>query len=202
MARQLVQHLLRIRLPGLSSELRHTDDITGEVVMVEFKVTEPKEIALRNIESEKREGEVLFDLVGQVAEYNLAICFTHPERSAPISLQNFTSNRYGVIEVSLTKTRDLLIDAKKQGRSYGAALTEFLENDISSKKWLFHPRYIKNKQIAEIELEEKIRLAKLGKHIKYKYSCGKCDYSWIGSESSSKCAKCNNHLYSFRGGSV
>lgn len=198
MARQMVHQTLKIMLPGFRSQVCHVDEITGETLAIDFTVAEPTEITLLNVEPEKRVGEVVVDLIGRVGDYTLAIYFTHPGRSSPLNSQFTLGQKCGLIKVSLDNVYAHIAGAKMQKESYGAALRKFLEKDVSSKMWLHHPRYLRKKQQAEIELRKRVNVVRSERLAETGFSCGKCGHTWVGPARKSKCPRCNSHLYSFR----
>tara|TARA_E500000305_G_scaffold32296_1_gene24393 strand:- start:3110 stop:3682 length:573 start_codon:yes stop_codon:yes gene_type:complete len=185
-------------LPGFRSQVCHVDEITGETSAIDFTVADPTEVTLLNVETEKRVGKVVVDLIGRVGDYTLAIYFTHPGRASPLSDQVALGEACGLIKVSLDNVYAHIAGAKLQKGSYGDALRKFLEKDVLSKMWLHHPRYLRRKQQAEIDLSNRVSAVKSERLAETFFSCGKCGHTWAGPASKSKCPKCNSHLYSFR----
>jgi len=198
MARQLVHQTLSIMLPGFRSQVCHIDEITGETSAIDFTVTELTEVTLLNVETESRVGDVVVDLIGRVGDYSLAICFTHPGRDFPLRDQITLGGKCGLIKVSLDSFYKNLASVKLQKESYGAALRRFLEKDVLSKMWLHHPRDLRKKQQAEIELSNRLSAVRSERLAETSFSCGVCGHTWVGPASKSKCPKCNSHLYSYR----
>ncbi|CAN0570365.1 unnamed protein product, partial [Laminaria digitata] len=160
MARQMVRQTLNIMLPGFRSQVCHVDEITGETSAIDFTVADPTEVTLLNVETEKRVGKVVVDLIGRVGDYTLAIYFTHPGRASPLSDQVALGEACGLIKVSLDNVYAHIAGAKLQKGSYGDALRKFLEKDVLSKMWLHHPRYLRRKQQAEIDLSNRVSAVK------------------------------------------
>ncbi len=185
-------------LPGFKSQVCHIDEITGETLAIDFTVAAPTEVTLLNVEPEKRVGEVVVDLIGRVGDYTLAIYFTHPGRTSPLSNQITLGDRCGLIKLSLDNFYAHIAGAKKQEESYSAALRRFLEKDVLSKMWLHHPRYLRKKQQAEMELGKRVSAVRSERLAETSFSCGECGHTWVGPASKSKCSRCNSHLYSFR----
>lgn len=198
MARQMVNQSLNIMLPEFTSQVSHVDENTGEILTVEFSVAEQKTVTLLDVLPEKRVGDVLVDLIGKIGEYVLAIYFTHPGRAAPLDSRIPAYEKCGVIEVSLSNVYTHIVAAKSKNDSYSSALKRFLETDIRSKKWLHHPRFTRKRQEAEIELHNKLSVARSQRPAEINFSCGKCGHAWVAPASKSKCVNCNSHLYSFR----
>lgn len=199
MARQLTKKSLRFMSPEFNSHISEIDVDTGEIFREPFAVTSRRWITLGGIESEKKVGDVTVDLIGKVGDYSLAIYFAHPGRVAPPIINGLADDICGVLEISIAQIYKPMIIARRNEGSYESALRGFLEEDLSSKRWLYHPRYAEVKKMAEARLHEKIELARSKRVTKVPYRCGQCKQTWIGTMSNSKCPICDSSLFSFRG---
>ncbi|MES9861539.1 MAG: hypothetical protein ABW138_11930, partial [Candidatus Thiodiazotropha sp. 4PDIVS1] len=122
----------------------------------------------------------------------------------------------------------LFRQAKNKKQSYQFALIEFLSNDMSSKQWVFHPRYERCHQqaLAQLDVKAKTHKANKKRHrrrseplhydsvpdniqitapteepIKRRvlFECVMCKSQWEGLvPGGGVCSKCNTHLYTTR----
>jgi hypothetical protein len=119
-------------------------------------ITPARTITLERISIEKTVLNVPVDIVGHVSSYPFIIYLTHDQRSLPGELYNKEVEQ-GIITIDLNGTRALF---ESNDRSYKSLLREYLEKNISSKQWVFHPREIvaKNKVLQHLKnLPEKMQ---------------------------------------------
>jgi len=226
MARQIIGNELDIRLPEYQDSVSQYVPALGYSLHEPFLVTESKEICLTNVEVETSFGGVAVDIVGYISDFKFVIYFTHPGRIIPQELKSPTDYHCGVISIALDELRSSIFrQAKRENKSYQSALIEYLSNDVSSKHWIFHPRFQRCHQQAIDRLKEKTKsYPEKGKphrkrSIRFRdlsisedfnltapdvqptkqrvlFECVICKSQWQGFEpGGEKCPKCNTHLY-------
>lgn len=226
MARQLIGDEITLRLPAYRGTVTRHDDRRGYPLSESFLVTEPKEVVISNVEVETRFAGVPVDIVGQINNFRFVVYFTHPGRSVPPELESTHDDRSGVIAISLDALQKTMFSKKTDRRgSYKTALIEFLTNDLSSKQWIYHPRYQRCHQQALQKLEAKAASAAASRIARgpqrstpsnahglhefdastsprkadgrrVLFECVVCNSQWEGWEpSGSTCPRCDTHLY-------
>ncbi|MEW8482386.1 MAG: competence protein CoiA family protein [Candidatus Thiodiazotropha endolucinida] len=225
MARQIIGNELKITLPEYQDSVSKYIPDLGYPLHEPFVITESKEIYLTNVSVEQNFEGVAVDIVGYISDFKFAIYFTHPGRAIPQELKSPKDRYCGVISIALDNLSSTLFrQAKNKKQSYQSALIEFLSNDISSKQWVFHPRYQRCHQQAMERLDMKAKslpqrqkqhrraprtqkmLGSTDVHLneplpepnrqRVLFECVMCKSQWQGREpGGSVCPKCNTHLY-------
>jgi len=229
MARQMIGDKLNIRLPKYEDVVSKYAPSSGHTLHESFLITESKEICLSDVEVEATFAGVPVDIVGYINDFRFVVYFTHPGRCVPQELNSPGDNHSGVIAVALDELRGTIFRrAKEKDQSYLSVLTEHLSNDLSSKQWIYHPRFQSCHQKALERLDAKIASMPKAKNtlskgrVRYfdipvssraevdiaplnvtgplvSFVCLICDARWQGREpGGSVCPECNTHLYSRR----
>lgn len=222
MARQMIGDKLNIRLPEYKDVVSKVAPLSGHSLHEPFWITPPQEICLSDVEVEAIFEGVLVDIVGYINDFRFVVYFTHPGRDVPQELKSPGDHHSGVIAVALDELRGTIFRrAKEKDQSYLSILTEHLSNDLSSKHWIYHPRYQSCRQKALEKLDVKVALSReqntRTRHFEssvssrfevdiappnitgplVSFECLNCDVRWQGRESGGNvCPKCNDHLYS------
>ena len=210
MALQLISQELKIDLPSYDSVVteRYRDVYTKE----EFTVTQSSTILLTNIEVNQPYLGHNIDIIGKVKDYSFFIFLSYPNKSIPPNLTDLNDNKCGIISISLEPTKKLFSDAKEINKSYKDILCNYLQTNLKSKKWIYHPKYKQAEIFARRRLEEKKKNYKpdinniissyklpeidtLQRYVSYK--CTECDHQWKALQNKIICPKCGNHLYTF-----
>ena len=225
MARQIVGDNLKIKLPAYNDQITSSNINIQRFVSESFTITEAQEITLKNIEVEKTVQGKPVDIYGHIGEFSFILYFIHPNREIPVELIHPNDKRCGVITISLTELMSSFLGAKKAGNSYQSILNNFLVNNLTSKKWIFHPRYSACLKEAEKKLSEKEnkllsfnavrntykrrssinRTNKIAKNVIDKeqkvkrlanFTCVMCHTKWQDFESNnSTCPSCKKHIF-------
>ncbi len=157
MARQIIESSLEIHLPKYVGKVSKILD-NHSIVSIPFNVTPKQLVTITEVSVEENFENVPVDITGKIGTHSFVIYFTHPERAIPLELKEPTNKMCGIVEVSLDKTHTLFNSSNAPGReSYKEILLSFLKNDLSSKKWIFHPRYEISKNAAEQELLKRVK---------------------------------------------
>ncbi len=225
MARQIIGDELEVLLPEYRDSVSKYNHRTGRSILENFTVTDSKKIQLSGIEVERTFLGVPVDIVGQVGGFKFVIYFTHPGRDVPVELISPTDTQCGIVAVALNTLPIKFRAERKSGSSYQTTLLEHLSDDVTSKQWVFHPRYDRCREKAKQALEEKSSRLKpvIKSHqrsVKYPvrsqlpdittsiesfvpekkrlalFECVMCRSQWQDWEpGGSECPKCRTHLY-------
>lgn len=154
MARQIIGREIEIVLPeykdSVSEYLPQYEDFINETFMITVK----QKIILTNVQVEYNFMGTSVDVFGGVGEFYFIIYFTHPGRDIPQTLFNPYNSKCGIVSVSLTRLPLLFRSAQNSKGTYHEILRDFLVNNTSLKKWVFHPRYKRCQQEAKNKLEK------------------------------------------------
>ena len=136
--------------------------------------------------------------------YEFAIYLTHHGRPVPEPLRHVTDGKYGIIALSLDRTREIFSRSKRGGgEHYRTTLQRFLSQDLQSKQWIFHPRYkaLEKKALSASYSIGNESTQERGRDLRSAstpvvFECIMCKCTWKGvEESASACPKCETHLY-------
>ncbi len=151
MARQVIETGISIVLPEYRSSL--TKQAKGKCFKEDFLVAKSSTILLDNVDKEVLFEKCIVDVMGKVGEFSFVIYFTHPNRPLPNELLTPHNRQCGVLEIKLDDTHHLFTRDKVSGTRQLDRLKDYLQNDVESKVWVFHPRY------AQLEQEATERLS-------------------------------------------
>ena len=219
MARQTIKNTLNIKLPENIGQVEKYLAEYQHYLKVPFNITHQRCVTISNIKIEKLFMNSPVDIFGHIDEYSFILYFTHPGREVPLEFKEPSDNKCGIVTISLDQTHDLFLKAKSSEQSYQEILYNFLENDLKSKTWIFHPRQNHCKQLANEQLQQQItgfirnhKSINKRKYIKNyqsdsedipigkisrkqsNFECINCYTNWQGLEWS-VCPKCKTHLY-------
>ena len=162
MARQTIGEQIEITLPAYRGEVSEYVANYGQRLNEQFIVAKQQKITITNMEVERSFLGIPVDVYGLVGDFNFIIYFTHRGRDIPQALRNPPDTKCGIIGVSLDRLYSLyFVDGEKSMKSYLKALNDFLVNDISSKQWIFHPKFKRLEELAKLKLAEKVKALKL-----------------------------------------
>ena len=225
MARQVIGNSLEILLPSYEAVESLFVDELGKNITETFVVTDKKSVRIDDIEIEKEIFATVVDVYGTIDGYPIVLYFSHPGREIPIELESLSGEKCGVVEVSLGGTYSLFAGQRDGKQTYLEKLRHFLIADLSSKRWVYHPRYssmlnrarhslklrheellrhrlVEHRSPATLDVEidsVKTEANKAERKRKVRFQCLMCDTIWIGLEPGySACPKCNTHLFGKR----
>lgn len=139
MAKQLARQGLPVTLPAYRQTVEfppHQRGAARETVLVTHQTTlEPT-----GIEIDVEVNGAICDVVIWHNEHRLALFLVHPEKHSPqMHKQALRDPLTGILEIELTGMA-LRYGELRAGEAFKAAVQEFLQHDLSSKRWIFHPR--------------------------------------------------------------
>ncbi|MCF6254706.1 MAG: hypothetical protein L3K25_00090 [Gammaproteobacteria bacterium] len=153
----MIGNKLNIRLPEYTDVVSKVAPLSGDTLREPFRITASKEICLSDVEVEAIFEGVPVDIVGYINDFRFVVYFTHPGRCVPQELKSPGDHHSGVIAVALDELRGTIFrKAKEKNQSYLSVLTEHLSNDLSSKQWVYHPRFQSCRQKALEKLDVKV----------------------------------------------
>lgn len=153
MARQIINEKFSLSLPEYHDTVRFKLSPYQQYIYARFNITGQQRITLGGIEIEKLFLGKPVDIFGHIGEFSFIIYFIHPGRHVPKEFYKPKDTHCGILSISLEKMPELFLKANKQKKSYLKILYLFLANDLSSKRWIFHPRYEQRKEEALIKLQ-------------------------------------------------
>lgn len=159
MARQIIEKEIEISLPEYKDLVSEYLPQYGHKISEVFTISEQQKILLTNVQIEHNYLGIPVDVLGHIGEFSFIIYFTHPGRDIPREFYNPHNRKCGIISVSLTRLPFLFQSSRNSKGTYQTILQNFLLNNISSKEWIFHPRYRHCEQDAKIRLEKKKSLS-------------------------------------------
>ncbi len=221
MARQIINNTLSIKLPEYSCQAEKYLTEYQHYLNVPYTVTPRRNVTISDIEIEKIFMGLPVDIFGHIQDYSFILYFTHPGRKVPFEFNAPDDKRCGIVSISLEPTHALFAKAKENNSSYKEELYKFLENDLKSKEWVFHPRQQYCEKLAKEQLQQQIAefvknstIINVRKHSiavqpeteftevekaprkMANFECIICHTEWKGLEpSDSACQKCKTHLY-------
>lgn len=156
MARQIIESSLEIHLPKYEGKVSELLDNHSQV-SVPFEVAPKQVVVITEVSVEENFENIPVDIIGHVGTHSFIIYFTHPEREIPLELREPANKKCGILEIALDKTHTLFNTPNSHNqRSYKETLLSYLKNDLSSKKWIFHPRYEAIETAAKNELLKRV----------------------------------------------
>lgn len=221
MARQVIESGLSLDLP----EYRKSISVALDRAVLERTVfiTHAKTIHLDTVSKEAVFESCLVDVLGDVNGFPFVIYFTHPNRALPDQLFSPRNTKVGIIEIELNDTHRLFFgDGVSKGKHLDR-LKSFLQHDLKSKRWIFHPRALHLLDQATQELKaaaanaaihpaqrrvfaaqpapiirKAARPTPLPKQVA-EYECIMCRCKWeCELPGTPSCPKCDSHLYASR----
>lgn len=153
MARQVIETGIIIALPELTCTVDR--QAKGAHFKEEFLVAKQSTIELNDVHKEVSFSNCVVDIVGKVEDFSFAIYFTHPNRPLPTELDVSSNQQSGVLEIKLDDTHHLFKENRTGTRQLDR-LKHFLQNDLSSKSWVFHPRKASMQKAAHQRLNSAI----------------------------------------------
>lgn len=158
MARQSIGEQIEIALPSYKGQVSEYLASYGRYFHEQFTVAEKQKITISNMEVERIFQGIPVDVYGLVGNFEFIIYFTHRGREIPEVLRNPPDTKCGIIGVSLDRLHSIFfVNGEKSTKSYLTILNDFLVNDISSKQWIFHPRFRRLEELARLKLADKVK---------------------------------------------
>lgn len=155
MLKQLVGDCLELRLPAYRDCVRSDPDGFDDIEEW-FTVTESRRVVLAEVIVETSFDSTIVDILGVIAGYAFVLYVTYPGRGVPDTLQHPKDLRCGVVEVQLDGIESVFLERHLSGKSYREVLLEFLAEDVSAKRWIFHPGYRRAKSEAQAKLSKRL----------------------------------------------
>ncbi len=167
MARQVIETGMRITLPEYKCVV--SCQAKGTHFKEEFLVAKQTTIELEDVHKEAPFSSCIVDIVGKVKGFSFVVYFTHPNRPLPADLHVSDNQQSGVLEVKLDDTHYLFKEDRAETRQLDR-LKLFLQNDLSSKSWVFHPRKASMQKAAYQRLNSAIDSHRVKRHSTTSYS--------------------------------
>ncbi|WP_240314542.1 hypothetical protein [Vibrio tetraodonis] len=139
-ARQVIETGTSIVLPEYRDS--RAKQVKGKCFKEDFLVAaKPSTILLDSANKEASFGKCVVDVMSKVGNFTFVIYFTHPNRPLPSELHTPYSRQCGILEIKLDDTYHLFTCDKVSGTWQLDRLKNYLQHDVESKVWVFHPRY-------------------------------------------------------------
>lgn len=156
MALQIIKGSLSLKLPEKIGVVEKYILEYKEKISVPYSIVSQQNVVLSNVEVEKTFMNIPVDILGHIKEYSFILYFTYPNRKIPEKLYTPSDKKCGILAISLDQTHSLFTKASLKNMSYQEILCDFLENDLISKEWIFHPRQDNQKKLAKKQLDEEV----------------------------------------------
>jgi hypothetical protein len=215
MARQLIGSRLTLTLPDYRAKVEQYVEDLRQTRTFDYLVTEARSVELEHVEVETSFVDVAVDVKGKVGDFDFVVYLVHPGRAVPTELESLDGAKAGVIAIDLQGMAGALARVKEAGGTYSQALSEFLEKNVASKRWVYHPRNAMMRQKAKAQLAKSI--AREVDEVRHRLSIGKelptesspkgkvtrqvrceclfCGSKWDGYHPGlNSCPKCRTHL--------
>lgn len=221
MAKQVFSNSFQLSLPGLMGKIEYYQGVRWVVEHNTFNVSDPKIVVMENIVMDATFCGNSVDIVGTIKDFQFVIFFSQPDRTVPDNLFEPENPKCGILEINLSALHNAFIQKQSQHQTYREILTDFLQHDLVSKKWIYHPRF---KQRSNEAIEQLKRLSNIldcsvvqlngisrlepktvilpnqppcTVNRIVRFECVMCHVQWEGSVAGGNCCpKCQNHLYS------
>ena len=154
MARQVIESGITLELPELRKSL--VEYQKGTYFRENYLITKQTEILLEDVKKEVTFSGSTVDVIGNVKGFLFIIYFTHPDRPIPVDLQISPPQNCGILEIDLKDTDQLFRGKHQREERQLDKLKDFLQNDLESKNWIFHPREQSQEEKARLRLMERI----------------------------------------------
>ncbi|WP_295443790.1 hypothetical protein [uncultured Thiodictyon sp.] len=215
MARQLIDGELPLALPKFTDHVSRYAEEFGAIQEMSYSVPTASSIVLKDCRVEVSFRAVLVDIKGKVENFDFVVYFLHPGRTIPPEFAKLNGERVGVIAINLDRLIAEFAKAANRKETYASVLTDFLRNDVPSKRWVYHPRDAALRKQAEEKLEQAVaqaiqshkdnqgRLQINSRGIDAPSAskrpvtceCLYCETMWDGQEPGlNRCPKCNEYL--------
>lgn len=206
MIRQLSTEGLKFRTPQFECSIPAYSDYSHASNDFSYTVTKESLLELSDVKVGTEFCEVTVDVLGFVQEVPLVVYITYKGRSVPPELINPSITKSGIVELNVNFLPNLF--KKEANGQYKEILRKYVEEEVSGKAWIYHPREQKLRENAiarrQSWLLEQQKLhsnnfassRKTFKPIRDEYgnyTCVMCKSSWSGS--SKFCDNCKTHLY-------
>ncbi|WP_175498020.1 hypothetical protein [Dokdonella immobilis] len=150
---------MKLLLPAYRDCVR--SDVNGFDDIEEwFTVTESRRVAVTDVTVETSLDSTIVDIFGAIAGYGFVVYFTYPGRWVPDSLYHPKDSRCGVIEVRLHGIERAFFNGHLSGKSYREVLLDFLTEDLSAKRWIFHPGYQSAESEAKAKMSKRLQISR------------------------------------------
>ncbi len=221
MAKQVVGDRFQLNLPRLMGKIAYYQGVRWVLEYNEFKVADSKIVVMENPVVDTTFSGASVDIVGTIRDFQFVIFFSQPDRVVPDSLFEPENPKCGILEISLHSLLNEFIRLRSQQKTYREILTDFLQNDVASKRWIYHPRFkpTANEAIDDLKrlgnilectvvpINSSSKIAPMAGNLLnqppvttnriVRFECVMCRFQWEGPEAGGNCCpKCQEHLYS------
>lgn len=156
MARQLLQGPTRMCLPPCHGEL--FDSVPGARGQGHgaFAVAPARTIEPISCSVDVPFAGALVDVLMETAEAPFIVYFTYDGRLVPDVLKAPMVPCAGVLAISIPALAPRFVTQMGDARTPRQILADLLADDISSKRWIYHPDYARAQELARAEFAEQI----------------------------------------------
>lgn len=206
MIRQLSNEGLKFRTPKFECPIPAYSDYSHVSSDFSYVVTKESLLELSNVQVGTDFCGVVVDVLGYIEGIPFVVYITYKGRPVPSELISPSVTRSGVVELNVNFLPGIF--KKEENGQYKEVLRRYVENEVSGKAWVYHPREHKLREVAiarrqswlseqkDLFLKSSTSLPKKFKHPRQNfgnYTCVMCKSTWSGT--SRICEKCNTHLY-------
>lgn len=217
MAKQVVGEGFQLDLPGLTGQIAYYQGVRWSLEYKAFKVTDPATVVIERPAIDTSFSGASVDIVGTIKDFQFVIFFSQPDRVVPESLFEPENPKCGILEISLNSLFNEFLQKISLHKTYREILTDFLQHDVTSKKWIYHPRFKSKANQATEDLQRRGnildyrvipingKVAPMSANLiqepitinrTVRFKCVMCRVQWEGLESGgNRCPKCQEYLY-------
>lgn len=156
MLKQIIGRHLAMDLPAYRDCV--VDERDDDIVEW-FTATEARRVEVTDVEVEEPFENVLVDVQGRVGAHRFVVYVSYPGRPIPDDLRNPRDAACGILELRLDAVGTAFAE-KQASKSYREALMDVLVAPGKAKRWIYHPRYARERDIAEKRL--RVRATRVG----------------------------------------
>ncbi len=152
MIRQLSMNGLKFHTPRYTDSVEAYSKISHKSHRVDFVITEESLIVLNNPQIGAIFSEATVDVLGYVNEIPFVIYVIYKDRFVPKEINPPNVELCGVVAIDINNLQKSF-SQEREGR-YIEVLKDFIEQKTDGKSWIYHPRAVKARKLAETEMKE------------------------------------------------
>jgi len=145
MTKQLLRDAVDLDVPTYISTVNYPLGVVGALTR-EFEVALKQTLRPTRVDVDAEVNGMTCDVLLWLGEYRVVLFLMHKDKPLPqISGWSLKDVRAGVMEIDLTAVEKSYGELKV-GDAFKATIAEFLQKNLESKRWIYHPQEERLKQ--------------------------------------------------------